>query len=78
MVPTGKTGANAIFEALDRCRMVNSKYHAKFVALITQARADGAITPDDASRLTAFANSIQELRDAAKRLADYHSLHSGL
>lgn len=78
MVPTGKTGANAIFKSLDRCRMVNSKHHAKFLALITQATADGAITSDDATRLTAFANSVQELRDAAKRLADYHSLHSGL
>jgi hypothetical protein len=46
--------------------------------LIAQAESEGAITGDDAVRLTNFANNIQELRDAAKRLADYYSAHSGL
>src|SRR5436190_15717909 len=59
MVSTGKTGANAIFKALDRCRIVNSKYHAKFLALISRATSDSAITSDDATCLAAFANHIQ-------------------
>jgi hypothetical protein len=68
---TGKTGADAIFRAIQRICIVISHYRAKFDAVITAAEGAGAITADQATVIRDFIGSLNVLCTALNALANY-------
>lgn len=71
MAVTGKTGADAIFGALKHICHVLVKYNAKLVAVVAAAQTAGAISADDATKITAFITVAVATCDAFGKLAQY-------
>lgn len=71
MAVTGKTGADAIFQALKHICTVLNKYEVKLIAVVAAAEAASAITSDQAAKITAFITAASVTCDAFSALADY-------
>lgn len=71
MAITGKTGADAIFKAIDKICHVITRYRAKFDAVITAAVAADAITSDQAATIRAFIATLDALCTALEALSSY-------
>lgn len=71
MAITGKTGADAVFKALKRICVVLSHYQAKLLAVTAAARAAGAITADQETKINNFVAVAVVTCDAFHALAEY-------
>lgn len=71
MAVTGKTGADAIFRAVQRVCIVITHYRAKFDAVVTSAEGAGAITSAQATTIRDFISSLNLLCAALDALAKY-------
>lgn len=71
MVVTGKTGADAIFGYLHKICAVLQKYEVKLLAVVAAAEAAGAISSDDAAKISAFITVASATCDAFSKLAAY-------
>lgn len=71
MPVTGKTGADAIFQAIKRISIVISHYAPKFLAVIAVMEAGGNITSAEAATIRAFIAGLNDLVAALSKVADY-------
>lgn len=71
MAVTGKTGADAIFRAIQRVCIVITRYRAKFDNVVTAAQGAGAITSDQAQAIRDFIASLNVLCAALDALSKY-------
>lgn len=71
MAITGKTGADAIFKAVDKICHVVTAYRSKFNAVIDAALAANAITSAQATTIKDFLLVLDALCVALKALSDY-------
>lgn len=71
MPVTGKTGADAIFVALKHISRLIVAYNLKLSAVITQARAAGAITADQETSIRLFLANATAFALAFEALSEF-------
>ena len=71
MAITGKTGADAVFKAIQRICLVITRYRSKFDAVIISAQGAGAITSAQATTIRDFIAGLNALCVALEALSKY-------
>ena len=66
----GRSGADGIFEAIDRVCKIDRKYHAKMLLAIDLTLAAGLVTTAQKGLMVAFLDAVQAYCDAFHAVAD--------
>jgi hypothetical protein len=74
MAHTGKTGADAVFQALAKICRVITAYRAKLDAVITAAEGAGVITADQAATAHDFVATASSVCAVFQLVAGYSGL----
>lgn len=76
MAITGRTGADAIHQAVKKQQATLNRYAAKMDTVISLAIAAGVLTSGEGALIRAYIVAMQSAAAAIEKLSDYSGFHA--